>query len=109
MKRLIALLIVALLCSCGGDGEDGTEDGVIPSNDNSVDSTSSEAECYYTIDSEGNAINVGEVSPVEEENESTEEELARRKMDWFIASCNGDININITQTTNSTESTEIRN
>jgi len=109
MKRLIALLIVALLCSCGGDGEDGTEDGVIPSNDNSVDSTSSEAECYYTIDSEGNAINVGEVAVAPAENEATERTLLALKMDWFIASCNGDININITQTTNSTESTEIHN
>ncbi len=91
MKLSLAILFLFCVSGCS-DSEDVKE----PENPTSSEE-STEGLCIYTPDGEGGVVNLGQYMPSEfnEFGETQEEELARCKVDYFIATCNGDVIINI--------------
>lgn len=100
------------LVGCGsGGGEDDKNNADNESTTNSSSSTSStsssiDAECYFVPGANGVFINVGAVG-----EELVEEVVARTKSDIFIASCTGDVDVTIdnSSTVTATDNSETTN
>lgn len=89
MKTLLITTLLFCLTACAEDS--GEDEQTLPSNDNSTQSTTTTGLCIFTPGAEGGFVNLGEFTGAPEETE----ELARQKLDYFVASCNGDVIFNI--------------
>lgn len=100
MRSLICgATILLALSACGSGGGDEQESQSSNSNAETTTITETTAECYF-VPGNGSAVNVGPV-----ESEEAAAELERSKSDYFIASCTGDVNVTIDNSTTTTTTT----